>query len=490
MEIYNNINEINRYNFKYEINKSIQNYEFPNNNLILEKQQKFYDIRKNYKNNILYKYFFGGINGNQINFNYVITKFGDQKKNSILTLSYIKKKVEPNTYIINSSNLEYDNLNQNFKNKKFNLIIGRKFLSEDLKNLNVEERIKYQFNQTITKIKLVLEYLNDGGYFFFNIFGYDSRTIKLIHLLLLLFNRILFHRNFIICQGFNMIINKEKLFDLFTNIDFVKIDPLLNLTKISAQRLDDLEIDMKIIKTIKDKDLDEYFNITNNVHFNETIEFQILNKNKNIDVEFEKELYENLKLTSVSLDDGIAASRINPTEGNFIYDTIIKNNFSHCLEIGMNYGISSMYILLALKKNINLDKKLVSVDKNQLSQWKNFGINLVKSIKMNKYHTLYDDESYKILPELIDKKEVYDFIFIEGWKFFDYTLLDLFYSNLLLKVGGIIMIDDAYHQGINKCIKYIDANYKHFKRIQSPLTIAAYQKISDDNRSWDYHINF
>jgi hypothetical protein len=287
-----------------------------------------------------------------------------------------------------------------------------------------------------------------------------------------------------------MIIDKEKLLDLFTNIDFVKIDPLLNLIKISTQRLEDISIDMKIIKSIKDNDLDEYFNITNNVHFNETIEFQILNKNKNIDVEFEKELYENLKLTSVSLQSGVTNSSIKPVEGNFLYNTILKYNCLKCMEVGMAYGISSMYILLALKKNLNSNKRLDSIDPFQSTQWKNFGVNLVKSIKMDKYHILYENTSYRILPELLEKKESYDLIFIDGWHTFDYTLLDFFYANLLLKKNGIIIVDDAYHQGVNKCLKYIDSNYKHYKRIQSPSTVGAYQKISDDNRSWDYHINF
>jgi predicted O-methyltransferase YrrM len=147
-------------------------------------------------------------------------------------------------------------------------------------------------------------------------------------------------------------------------------------------------------------------------------------------------------------------------------------------------------MLLALKKNSNANKKLDSIDPFQSTQWKNFGVKLVKSIKMEKYHTLYEDKSYNVLPDLLEKKQIYDFIFIDGWHTFDYTLLDFFYSDLILKVGGIIVIDDAFHQGVNKCLKYIDSNYKHYKRIQSPSTVGAYQKISDDNRSWDYHINF
>jgi hypothetical protein len=150
-----------------------------------------------------------------------------------------------------------------------------------------------------------------------------------------------------------------------------------------------------------------------------------------------------------------------------------------------------MYILLALKK-VNKDSqyKLDSIDPFQTTQWKSFGLNLIKDIKLNNNHNLYEDKSYIMLPKLLEKKEVYDLIFIDGWHTFDYTLLDFFYADLLLKVGGIIIIDDAMHQGVGKCLRYLDSNYKHYKRIQSPNTVGAYQKISDDKRDWDYHTNF
>jgi len=190
------------------------------------------------------------------------------------------------------------------------------------------------------------------------------------------------------------------------------------------------------------------------------------------------------------LQSGVTNSSIKPVEGNFLYNTILKYNCLKCMEVGMAYGISSMYILLALKKNLNSNKRLDSIDPFQSTQWKNFGVNLVKSIKMDKYHILYENTSYRILPELLEKKESYDLIFIDGWHTFDYTLLDFFYANLLLKKDGIIIVDDAYHQGVNKCLKYIDTNYKHYKRIQSPSTVGAYQKITEDVRTWDYHNNF
>ena len=156
----------------------------------------------------------------------------------------------------------------------------------------------------------------------------------------------------------------------------------------------------------------------------------------------------------------------------------------------MAYGISSMYMLLGLKKLKKDDIKLDSIDPFQETQWNNFGIKLVKKIKMEKYHQLYEDKSYIVLPKLLEKKNEYDLIFIDGWHTFDYTLLDFFYANLLLKKGGIIVIDDAYHQGVNKCLRYLDSNYKNYKRIKSPPTVGAYEKIGDDEREWSFHTNF
>lgn len=56
------------------------------------------------------------------------------------------------------------------------------------------------------------------------------------------------------------------------------------------------------------------------------------------------------------------------------------------------------------------------------------------------------------------------------------TLFDFFYSNLLLKIGGIIIIDDALHYGVNKCIKYIETNYLSYTKLNSSPTIAVFKK--------------
>ena len=325
----------------------------------------------------------------------------------------------------------------------------------------------------------------------FNLFGFDSNTIKLISLLLLLFERIIIYHGWVVCLDYNQIISKDKFKELIDNIEYVKIDETIDLKKLSQHMLDSSNTDLDLMISIKKKDFETYFQILDKLFLNQYIEYQYTQKNNDVNYEFEKQLYENLKLTSISIQENTNInSSIKPIEGNFLYNLIHEHKLKRCLEVGMAYGISSMYMLLGLKKLKKDDIKLDSIDPFQETQWNNFGVKLIKKIKMEKYHKLYEDKSYIVLPKLLEKKNEYDLIFIDGWHTFDYTLLDFFYANLLLKKGGIIVIDDAYHQGVNKCLRYLDSNYKNYKRIKSPPTVGAYEKIGDDEREWSFHTNF
>jgi predicted O-methyltransferase YrrM len=190
---------------------------------------------------------------------------------------------------------------------------------------------------------------------------------------------------------------------------------------------------------------------------------------------------EKIKLTSA----------ISPAEGFHLYDIIIRNKFSNILEIGFANGLSSLYMAQALSNNKK--GKLTSIDPFQDTQWRNSGKTNIKDSGFEKIHTLIQKKSYEALPELLkDGHESYDLIFIDGMHLFDYTLIDVFYSILLCKVGGVIIIDDILHKAPAKVIKYIDTNYECLKRILPiPVkTVATYVKISDDSRQWDFHNNF
>ena len=459
---------IERYNFKYEIVTDKIKYDLPSNDKIVKNIELFYSTIKDYKNNILFKnYFYQGSNSHDLKYKYILNKYGAQKRDNMLKITDQLKKDDKKI------------------NKKYDLI--NKF--ESLYNEDITNS-QFEYESIISTIGHIFKNLNNKGYFFFNIIKFDSNMIKLVNLLLLLFDHIYYYSDCLLCFEFNPIINEEKFNNLLKNIENVEIIPLINLEKISKQQLDRSKLNLEIISSIKDNNLNKYFDITNKLYFNEMIEQQIHNKNKDISEKFEQELLDHLKLMVNSFESNKLESPIKYEEGITIYNTIIKNNFSKCLEIGMGYGISSIYILLALQKNPNNEKKLVSIDLLESTQWKNFGIKILKFFNMIKYHKLIENIHYIELPKIVANKENYEFIYINSWYSFENMIIILFYCSKILQKDGIIIINEIYQPGIYKCIKYIDNNYKHFKRINSPPNIAVYQKTKEDNRSWDYHNNF
>jgi predicted O-methyltransferase YrrM len=483
--------EIQRYKFDYKLDTSPHIYEMIDNNTFIKNRQEFYNLRVDLRDNILYKNLWGPnksrpyISTEQFIQNSIINMKDKTKK--ILTLHFDTTYYDQKNGFLFGKDTPYQKCED-----KYDIISATMYEYEVIKDMTIQQRVEYQYKPNIEKISVMMDCINDNGTYYFQLFGYDSKAIKLINLLLLLFNRIVIYHWWIVCIEYNPIIKKDELFKYLENIETVKIEPTINLKEFSEYMLESSDTYLKLIKSIKNNDLKIYFEIMDIIYLNQYIEYQCYNKNKDIDYEFEKNIYENLKITSASIISGnTVKSAIKPLEGNFIFNTIIKNNFKNCLEVGMAYGISAMYILLALKKaNKDSQYKLDSIDPFQTTQWKSFGLNLIKDIKLNNNHNLYEDKSYIVLPKLLEKKEVYNLIFIDGWHTFDYTLLDFFYADLLLKVGGIIIIDDAMHQGVGKCLRYLDSNYKHYKRIQSPNTVGAYQKMSADKRDWDYHTNF
>ena len=449
--------------------------------------KEFNDFKVKYKDNALYKnIWYENKSRPYIHIDNVLIKQYVSTNNILyihFDVSFYKNL--KNDYLVGK-----DNLKEKCKNK-YDFIKATIFKYDDIKNLNIQERIEYQFKPTIIKILIIFECLNNNGCLMIDLFGYDSNAVKLINLLLLLFERIIIYRNKVVCLNYNPIIIKDKFKELIDNIEYVKIDETIDLKKLSQHMLDSSNTDLDLMISIKKKDFETYFQILDKLFLNQYIEYQYTQKNNDVNYEFEKQLYENLKLTSISIQENTNInSSIKPIEGNFLYNLIHEHKLKRCLEVGMAYGISSMYMLLGLKKLKKDDIKLDSIDPFQETQWNNFGVKLIKKIKMEKYHKLYEDKSYIVLPKLLEKKNEYDLIFIDGWHTFDYTLLDFFYANLLLKKGGIIVIDDAYHQGVNKCLRYLDSNYKNYKRIKSPPTVGAYEKIGDDEREWSFHTNF
>ena len=184
------------------------------------------------------------------------------------------------------------------------------------------------------------------------------------------------------------------------------------------------------------------------------------------------------------------ASGINPVEGKLLYDLITMNKYTKTLEVGMAMGLSCAYILQAIHDSSPRSTiKHIIIDPFQTTQFKNIGIKLLRACKLDAYK-LYKQKSYFALPTLARKHaSTFDLIFIDGYHTFDYTLIDFFYSDILLHVNGIIVMDDFGHPGPRQACEYISANYKHYILLQRIHTMAIFIKVADDFRPWNFHVD-
>jgi predicted O-methyltransferase YrrM len=218
-------------------------------------------------------------------------------------------------------------------------------------------------------------------------------------------------------------------------------------------------------------------------------------------------LYKTYKIYDESNNEFPFKSGIKQDYGIFLYNMIIKNKMTKTLEIGFANGSSGLFITAALKNLELYGHKTyhVAVDPNQSTQWKNIGALHIKKLGYKNIEII-EKPDYIALPDLLKERvrntkwleskydsnyEKFDLIFIDGWHTFDYTLLDFFYADLLLKVGGYIVVDDAKFDALKELDKYLNSNYKFYKKESYEMGLwMIYKKIKDDDRSWDFHVNF
>ena len=95
-------------------------------------------------------------------------------------------------------------------------------------------------------------------------------------------------------------------------------------------------------------------------------------------------------------------------------------------------------------------------------------------------HKLIEEKAYLVLPDMINRKKIFDIIFINGYNKLDKITMYMFYSEIIVKVGGYIVINNITNIGINKIIRYVEKNYDTLKKIKMDnKTMAIFMKIKN-----------
>ena len=103
--------------------------------------------------------------------------------------------------------------------------------------------------------------------------------------------------------------------------------------------------------------------------------------------------------------------------------------------------------------------------------WRGGGLHNVQRAGFEDRYSFHEEPSQIVLPRLAAAGTRIQFAFIDGWHTFDHTLVDFFFIDRMLDVGGIIVMDDVGYPSIRRLCHFILSNREYisfdFVRYQS-----------------------
>jgi predicted O-methyltransferase YrrM len=181
------------------------------------------------------------------------------------------------------------------------------------------------------------------------------------------------------------------------------------------------------------------------------------------------EIYATRVVRDASGNSYELSSEVDPAEGDYLYRLISSDNsITKTLEVGCAFALSSLHICEALRNRPGASH--VIIDPNQMDVWHGVGVAHLEQAAIG-FFTLISEPSELALPNLLrTQSESFDFIFIDGLHTFDHTMLDMFYANRLVRVGGYIVIDDCTWASVSAAVSYY-TKYPAYERVRRPALV-------------------
>src|SRR4051812_28356220 len=162
-------------------------------------------------------------------------------------------------------------------------------------------------------------------------------------------------------------------------------------------------------------------------------------------------------------------SAISASEGRFLQTFVRQVDPTVSLEVGLAYGVSALFICDSLR--VREGTKHIAIDPTQHDtidptqhrtsrgdSWGGIGIANLRRAGYADIVQLIEKPSYRALAELESSGQRIDVAFIDGWHTFDFVLLDFFFIDRMLKIGGVVAFDDASFPAIRKVCRFVKTN--------------------------------
>ena len=139
-----------------------------------------------------------------------------------------------------------------------------------------------------------------------------------------------------------------------------------------------------------------------------------------------------------------------------IRDLLIAERSGTVIEIGLAYGSSALAIGEALI-SIGGDR-LVILDPFQDSGFRDAGWEVIRSAHLDGVAMLLREQSQIALPRLAAQGMSADAAFVDGSHVFHNVFIDLYYLHMIVRPGGLVILDDYWWPGVAMAARYFETN--------------------------------
>ncbi|MDC0358513.1 class I SAM-dependent methyltransferase [Oligoflexia bacterium] len=175
-----------------------------------------------------------------------------------------------------------------------------------------------------------------------------------------------------------------------------------------------------------------------------------------------------------------------------IYNIVKELNPQLVIELGLAHGCSALSILQGLADNAS-GGRLISMDPIQTQTYKGIAIKNIERAGLAPYHALLEERSEYGLPLLIKQHGPAlrsDFIYIDTTHQYDQTMVEFFFCDKILNVGGLMAFDDYNLSSVQSACNFVETN-RHYRpyHVQHE-NMRVLQKTGEDDRVWYHFIPF
>lgn len=157
-------------------------------------------------------------------------------------------------------------------------------------------------------------------------------------------------------------------------------------------------------------------------------------------------------------EHAVYPSATDAAQGHGIRELVAAERAQTSFEIGFAMGLSTLHICAGLLEGGASTPRHVAVDPTEHDRWGDAGLRLVREAGLDGVVEHVPEESQVALPRWMSEGRQFDLAFIDGDHRFDPCFLDIYYALRLVRMGGLIVVDDMWMPSVRTAVAFFHAN--------------------------------